>query len=89
MAMLRVPITQSYQMYYALKDNNVPVKFIAFPVSGLAGRPDPPDRDRAAVRELVRAVLEVGTNRWGPAASPAVTGNAAEAGGAPHTGSAV
>jgi dipeptidyl aminopeptidase/acylaminoacyl peptidase len=31
---VRVPITQSYQMYYALKDNNVPVKFIAFPVSG-------------------------------------------------------
>ena len=31
---VRVPITQSYQMYYALKDNGVPVKFIAFPVSG-------------------------------------------------------
>src|SRR5438067_465549 len=31
---VRVPITQSYQMYYALKDNGVPVKFVAFPVSG-------------------------------------------------------
>jgi dipeptidyl aminopeptidase/acylaminoacyl peptidase len=31
---VRVPVTQSYQMYRALRDNNVPVKFIAFPVSG-------------------------------------------------------
>jgi dipeptidyl aminopeptidase/acylaminoacyl peptidase len=30
----RVPITQSYQLYHALKDNRVPVKFIAYPVSG-------------------------------------------------------
>ena len=30
----RVPITQSYQLYHALKDNGVPVKFVAFPVSG-------------------------------------------------------
>jgi dipeptidyl aminopeptidase/acylaminoacyl peptidase len=37
---VRVPITQSYQMYYALKDNDVPVKFIAFPVSGHS--PDDP-----------------------------------------------
>ena len=29
-----VPITQSYQLYHALKDNGVPVKFIAYPVSG-------------------------------------------------------
>jgi dipeptidyl aminopeptidase/acylaminoacyl peptidase len=31
---VRVPITQSYQMYRALRDNNVPTKFIAYPVSG-------------------------------------------------------
>jgi dipeptidyl aminopeptidase/acylaminoacyl peptidase len=31
---VRVPVTQSFQMYHALKDNNVPVKFIAYPVSG-------------------------------------------------------
>jgi dipeptidyl aminopeptidase/acylaminoacyl peptidase len=31
---VRVPITQSFQMYRALSDNGVPVKFIAYPVSG-------------------------------------------------------
>ncbi len=31
---VRVPITQSYAMYHALKDNQVPVKFIAWPESG-------------------------------------------------------
>jgi dipeptidyl aminopeptidase/acylaminoacyl peptidase len=31
---VRVPITQSFQMYHALKDNGVPVKFIAYPISG-------------------------------------------------------
>jgi dipeptidyl aminopeptidase/acylaminoacyl peptidase len=31
---VRVPITQSYAMYHALKDNHVPVKFIAWPESG-------------------------------------------------------
>jgi dipeptidyl aminopeptidase/acylaminoacyl peptidase len=30
----RVPVTQSYQLYHALKDNGVPVKFVAFPVAG-------------------------------------------------------
>jgi dipeptidyl aminopeptidase/acylaminoacyl peptidase len=30
----RVTITQSYQLFHALKDNNVPVKFFAYPVSG-------------------------------------------------------
>jgi len=29
-----VPITNSYEMYHALKDNGVTVKFIAFPVAG-------------------------------------------------------
>lgn len=31
---VRVPITQSYALYHALKDNRVPVKFIAWPQSG-------------------------------------------------------
>ncbi len=31
---LRVPITQSYKLYHALKENNVPVKFIAYPLDG-------------------------------------------------------
>jgi dipeptidyl aminopeptidase/acylaminoacyl peptidase len=30
----RVPITQSYEMYHALKDHGVPVRFFAYPVSG-------------------------------------------------------
>jgi dipeptidyl aminopeptidase/acylaminoacyl peptidase len=30
----RVPITQSYRLYHALKANDVPVKFVAYPVSG-------------------------------------------------------
>lgn len=30
----RVTVTQSYKLYHALKDNGVPVKFIAYPVSG-------------------------------------------------------
>ncbi|MGH9702030.1 MAG: S9 family peptidase [Candidatus Acidiferrales bacterium] len=30
----RVPITQSYQMFHALKDNGVTVKFFAYPVPG-------------------------------------------------------
>ncbi|MCU1348300.1 MAG: hypothetical protein JWO56_1330 [Acidobacteria bacterium] len=36
----RVPITQSYQMNHALKDNGVPVKFFAYPVGGHS--PDDP-----------------------------------------------
>jgi dipeptidyl aminopeptidase/acylaminoacyl peptidase len=31
---VRVPITQSYEMYHALIDNGVPVKFVGYPVSG-------------------------------------------------------
>ena len=30
----RVPITQSYQMYHALKDNGVTTQFFAYPVAG-------------------------------------------------------
>jgi dipeptidyl aminopeptidase/acylaminoacyl peptidase len=37
---VRVPITQSYEMYHALQDNGVPVKFIAYPVTGHS--PDDP-----------------------------------------------
>lgn len=35
-----VPITQSYELYHALKDNGVPVKFVAYPVAG--HHPDDP-----------------------------------------------
>jgi dipeptidyl aminopeptidase/acylaminoacyl peptidase len=30
----RVPITQSYELYHAIKDNGVPVRFVAYPVGG-------------------------------------------------------
>src|SRR5438067_9285870 len=30
----RVPATQSFEMYHALKDNGVEVKFVAYPVGG-------------------------------------------------------
>jgi dipeptidyl aminopeptidase/acylaminoacyl peptidase len=30
----RVPITEGYSLFHALKDNGVPVKFLAFPVAG-------------------------------------------------------
>ena len=30
----RVPVTQSYQLFHALKDNGTPVKFFAYPVPG-------------------------------------------------------
>jgi len=30
----RVTITQSYELFHALKDNGVPVRFFAYPVSG-------------------------------------------------------
>ena len=31
---VRVPVVQSYQLYRALRDNGVPVRFIAYPVGG-------------------------------------------------------
>jgi dipeptidyl aminopeptidase/acylaminoacyl peptidase len=40
----RVPISQSYQLYHALKDNGVPVKFVAYPIPGHF--PDDPVRYR-------------------------------------------
>jgi len=30
----RVTVTQSYELYHALRDNGVPVKFVAYPVDG-------------------------------------------------------
>lgn len=31
---VRVPVTQSYQMYHVLRDNHIPVRFVAIPVGG-------------------------------------------------------
>ena len=36
----RVPVTQSYMLYRALKDNGVTVQFVAYPIPGHA--PVPP-----------------------------------------------
>ena len=30
----RVTVSQSYELYHALRDNGVPVKFVAYPVDG-------------------------------------------------------
>jgi dipeptidyl aminopeptidase/acylaminoacyl peptidase len=47
----RVPITQSYQLYHALKSNGVPVKFIAYPVGGHF--PADPVRSKDVMRRWV------------------------------------
>jgi dipeptidyl aminopeptidase/acylaminoacyl peptidase len=44
----RVPITQSYRLYHALKDNGVETKFVAFPVGGHF--PGDPVRARSVYR---------------------------------------
>ena len=48
---IRVPVTQSYRLYHALKDNGVPTRFIAYPVSGHF--PGDPVRARAVFRDWV------------------------------------
>jgi dipeptidyl aminopeptidase/acylaminoacyl peptidase len=52
----RVPITQSYRLYRALKDNDVPVKFVAFPVAGHF--PGDPVRQKDVFRRWVKWVDE-------------------------------
>jgi len=42
----RVTITQSYKLYHALKDNNVEVKFIAYPITGHSPSDPIHQRDR-------------------------------------------
>ncbi|HWW59914.1 MAG TPA: S9 family peptidase, partial [Thermoanaerobaculia bacterium] len=48
---VRVPVTQSYQMFRALRDNDVPTKFIAYPVSGHS--PEDPLRQADIERRYV------------------------------------
>jgi len=55
----RVTTTQAYKLYHALKDNNVPVKFIAYPVPGHS--PADPIRSRDVFRRWV-AWLDVYLN---------------------------
>lgn len=47
----RVPITESFKLYHALKDNGVPVKFIAYPIGGHF--PGDPVRSRDIMRRAV------------------------------------
>jgi len=47
----RVPITQSYELYHALKDNGVPTKFFAYPVTGHS--PSDPVRQRDVDRRWI------------------------------------
>lgn len=62
---VRVPITQSFAMYRALRDNGVPVKFIAYPVSGHS--PDDPvhgaDVERRYIDWFARYLGESNTPR--------------------------
>ena len=52
----RVPISQSFELYHALKDNGVPVKFFAYPVSGHS--PSDPVRQRDVDRRWVTWLKE-------------------------------
>ena len=47
----RVPITQSFKLYHALRDNGVPTKFIAYPTSG--HHPGDPVRYRDIYRRWI------------------------------------
>jgi dipeptidyl aminopeptidase/acylaminoacyl peptidase len=47
----RVTITQSYKLFHALKDNGVPVQFIAYPVAGHS--PTDPVRARDVTRRWI------------------------------------
>jgi dipeptidyl aminopeptidase/acylaminoacyl peptidase len=48
---VRVPIPQSFKLYHALRDNNVPVQFIAYPVAGHS--PGDPVRQQDVNRRYV------------------------------------
>ena len=47
----RVPVTQSYRLYHAMKDNGATVKFVAWPVGGHF--PSDPVRSRAVYRTWI------------------------------------
>lgn len=61
----RVPITQSYELYHALKDNGVPTKFFAYPVGGHS--PSDPVRLRDVDRRWVEWLKEYLGSSGGPA----------------------
>ena len=47
----RVPVSQSYKLYHALKDNEVEVQFIAYPVGG--HWPNDPVHTRDVIRRWI------------------------------------
>jgi dipeptidyl aminopeptidase/acylaminoacyl peptidase len=57
----RVPITQSYELYHALRDNGVPTKFIAYPTSGHH------PKDPVRYRDIYRRWIEWLDQYLGPA----------------------
>jgi dipeptidyl aminopeptidase/acylaminoacyl peptidase len=61
----RVPITQSFELYHALKDNGVPAKFFAYPVTGHS--PSDPVRLRDVDRRWVGWLREYLGSTGGPA----------------------
>lgn len=52
----RVPVTESYKLYHALKDNGTPVKFIAYPVGGHS--PADPIHQRDIYRRWIAWIAE-------------------------------
>lgn len=64
----RVTTTQAYKLYHALRDNNIPVTFIAYPVPGHS--PGDPIRMRDVFRRWT-AWLDQYLNGTGPTAAPA------------------
>ena len=52
----RVPITQSYELYHALKDNGVPTRFFAYPIGGHS--PSDPVRQRDVDRRWIAWLKE-------------------------------
>jgi dipeptidyl aminopeptidase/acylaminoacyl peptidase len=53
---IRVPVTQSYRLYHALRDNGVETKFVAFPVGGHF--PSDPVRARSVYRHWIGWLAE-------------------------------
>ena len=48
-----VPVTESYALYHALRDNGVPVKFVVYPTPGHGFGNSDPVHDRDAFRRWI------------------------------------
>jgi len=62
---VRVPVTQSYKLYHALRDNGVTAKFIAYPIPGHS--PEDPvrqlDVNRRWIEWLEQCLTEPATSQ--------------------------